>query len=102
MSKEPQPAKHPTASAPARPAKDSDGPQEQPPISQADLDMDLPKISREDAEQLLRAGHRLRRRGDKPANWIAMTRHGPDLGLTVAATQDVLDLTLSEDLVLAE
>lgn len=95
-----QPTKtQPAAAAPGRSSASAAPPG---PPSQAELDKDLPAIAREEAEQLLRAGHRLRRRGDDPANWIAMTRHGPDLGLTVAATEAVLDHTLSADLVLAE
>jgi hypothetical protein len=72
------------------------------PENQADKDKDLEPLKRDDAEALLRSGHRLRRKGDDPTNWIAMTRHGNDMGITVAATPDALDHFLSEDLVLAE
>jgi hypothetical protein len=70
--------------------------------SQEEKDADKEPLKREEAEQLLRSGHRLRRKGDDPRNWIAMTRHGPDLGITMAATDLALDHFLGEDLILAD
>jgi hypothetical protein len=94
------------ADAKAKAAKDDPSkPQPAQPESektQAEKDADREPLAKEQAEQLLRNGHRLRRKGDDPANWVAMTRHGSDLGITVAATQEAIDHFLSEDLILAE
>jgi hypothetical protein len=81
-------------------ADDPNAPQEQP--SQAELDQDKPTLKKEDAEQLLRSGTKLRRKGDDPANWISMTRHGTDLVIALAATPETIEHFLAEEYILAD
>lgn len=95
-----------TESAGENPAPDEQKPPAEPPAppppTQAELDAQKEPLSREEALNLLRAGHRLRRKGDDSSHWIAMTRHGADLGLTIAATKEALDDALAHDLLVAE
>jgi len=90
-----------------RTAGENPTPEEQPPAdepsppTQAEKDEGLLPLKREDAEQLLRSGHRLRRIGDDPANWVTMTRHADDYVLAFAATKEAIDDVLSHDLTLA-
>jgi hypothetical protein len=83
-------------------AERASAPQEEEPVDQAELDKDKPTLKREEAEQLLRSGTRLRRRGDPAANWISMTRHGPDLVIAMNATPEMLDHFLSEEYITAD
>ncbi len=91
--------------APSR-KSDPDDPQDEKdpnaPPSQLELDESKPSLKPEEAAALLRAGHRLRKRGDDPANWIAMTRHQNDLVLSIPATPDALAGVLKEDLIIGE
>jgi hypothetical protein len=70
--------------------------------SQADLDADKEPLSKDEALQLLKAGHRLREKGQDPSHWIAMTRHGGDLAVSYAATEEEIEAALGDDLILAE
>lgn len=73
------------------------------PKTQAELDEDKPPLSKDEAIALLKAGHRLRIKGDDPTNWLAMTRHGGDLVVSYPATDEAVDEALaSGDFILAE
>lgn len=72
------------------------------PPSQADLDTNTPALDPKEAEQLLRAGHRLRVKGDDPANWVSMTRQSGDMTIAFNATPDKLQQILSQPLILAD
>lgn len=83
-------------------ASDPDAPPAEAP-TQADLDADKAPLARDQAEQLLRAGHRLRIKGDDPANWVTMTRHAGDLCIAYPALPEALDELLGRgDLILAD
>jgi hypothetical protein len=99
---QPDPRHRTGQSSAERGQPDPNVPQEQEPPDQAELDKDKPTLKKEEAEQLLRGGHKLRRRGDPPANWISMTRHGPDLVIAMAATPETIDHFLAEEYILAE
>jgi hypothetical protein len=74
-----------------------------PPLTQAEKDADIPPLSKEEALQLLKAGHRLRVKGGDPAEWIAMTRHAGELAISFPATESAVDYELSSsELILAE
>jgi hypothetical protein len=71
--------------------------------TQADLDADKEPLAPDEAERLLRAGHRLRRKGDDPANWVTMSRHAGELVLATAASEELVRQTVNVgDLILAD
>lgn len=74
--------------------------------SQAELDKDIPPVKPDEAEALLKAGHRLRKRGDDPqTQWIAITRQKGDLVICFPATEDNIKDYIDkagDDLILAE
>jgi hypothetical protein len=70
--------------------------------TQAELDADKTPLDPAEAEQLMRAGHRLRIKGEPPMNWICMTRHSGDLAISYAATDDNIKEALGHDLLLAD
>jgi hypothetical protein len=105
MAKTPQRSHHPQPRPPLRdyePEPQQPLPAEDAPPSQAELDADREPLSREEAEQLLRAGTRLRIKGEDPANWIAMSRHSGDLAVAYAATPEAIDVALSHELLVAD
>lgn len=55
--------------------------------TQAEKDAGRIPLSEEEALQLLKAGHRLRHKGDDPSNWVGMSRHGGELAVSFAATE---------------
>lgn len=92
MAKKPRTPDDPTAS------EDQDLPP-----TQDELDQDIPPLPRDQAEQLLRAGHRLRIKGDDPKLWVTMTRHAGDLCIAYPALPEALDDLLGRgDLILAD
>jgi hypothetical protein len=73
-----------------------------PAPTQAEKDADKEPLDSQQAEQLMRAGHRLRIKGEPPSNWICMTRHSGDLAISYAATDDNIKEALGHDLLLAD
>ena len=57
-------------------------------------------VDKAEVEQLLRAGHRMHRKGDDPKNWVTMARVGGELAIAFALTDEMLHDLLGEDLVL--
>lgn len=73
------------------------------PPTQDEIDQDKAPLPRDQAEQLLRAGHRLRIKGDDPKLWVTMTRHAGDLCIAYPALPEALDDLLGRgDLILAD
>ncbi len=71
--------------------------------TQAELDADRSPLTKVEAEALLRAGHRLRIKGDSPLNWVSMTRHAGAMAISYNATpQAIADLLDDKDLILAD
>ena len=73
-----------------------------PEPTQAEKDKDRQPLTKEEAEQLLRAGTRLRIKGEDPANWIAMSRHSGDMAISYAATAEAIEEALSHELLVAD
>jgi hypothetical protein len=95
--------KHRTGQSSAeRAGRDPNAPQPDEPVDQAELDKDKKTLKKEEAEQLLRSGTRLRRRGDPPENWISMTRHGSDMVIAMNATPEMLEHFLTEEYITAD
>ena len=89
------------AAKPAAPAPDD--PDAKPPEpTQAEKDKDRPPLAKDEAEQLLRAGTRLRIKGEDPSNWIAMSRHSGDMAISYAATAEAIEEALSHELLVAD
>lgn len=65
--------------------------------TQAELDADIPPLSKDEALQLLKAGHRLRVKGEDPSQWIAMTRHAGELAISFPATAEAIDEELNSN-----
>jgi hypothetical protein len=99
---QPDPRRQTGQSSAERAGRDPNQPQDEEPVDQAELDKDKPTLKKEEAEQLLRSGTRLRRRGDPPANWISMTRHGNDMVIAMNATPEMLDHFLAEEYITAD
>jgi hypothetical protein len=99
---QPDPKYRTGKSSAERAESDPNLPQEPEPVDQAELDADKPTLTKEEAEQLLRGGHKLRRKGDPVESWISMTRHGDDLVIALAATPETIEHFLSEEYILAE
>jgi hypothetical protein len=89
-------------SDPSAQASAGDDSADQSAPSQAELDADREPLKPEEAEQLLRAGHRLRIKGDDPANWVTISRHAGDLVVSFAATAERIKDITSQPLLLAE
>jgi hypothetical protein len=71
--------------------------------TQAELDRDKKPLDKVEAEQLLRAGHRLRIKGASPLNWVAMTRHADQMAISYNATPEAVEKLLnSGDLINAD
>lgn len=107
----PQPKEPDLAKKPRAPSDETDQDAGDPtasegqtlPPTQDDIDQDKAPLARDQAEQLLRAGHRLRIKGDDPANWVTMTRHAGDLCIAYPALPEALDDLLGRgDLILAD
>jgi len=75
---------------------------QEPPPNQAEIDRDREPLDKAEAEQLLRAGTRLRIKGEDPANWIAMSRHGGDMVISYAATPEAIEEALENELIVAD
>jgi hypothetical protein len=73
-----------------------------PAPTQAELDADKQPLDPAEAEQLMRAGHRLRVKGQPPSEWICMTRHSGDLAISFAATDDKIKDVVAQELLLAD
>jgi hypothetical protein len=107
MAKTPQRSHHAHPQPARRPDRDYEPPQAQAPAedappTQAELDRDREPLSPDEAEQLLRAGTRLRIKGEDPANWIAMSRHSGDLAVAYAATPEAIEVALNHELLVAD
>jgi hypothetical protein len=59
-------------------------------------------VAPEEAAQLFRAGHRLKKRGDPPENWFAAFRLHNTLVICYPVTEDIEKQVLEQDLVLAD
>lgn len=71
--------------------------------TQAELDADKEPLSKDEALQLLKAGHRLRVKGEDPSQWIAMTRHAGELAISFPATDEAIDEELgANEFILAD
>lgn len=71
--------------------------------TQAELDANKVPLSKDEAEALLRAGHRLRIKGDSPLNWVSMTRHAGAMAISYNATPEAIaDLLDDKELILAD
>jgi hypothetical protein len=102
MAKNPRNQDHDSNLPAGQPPADDGGADPAHVPTQEEKDADKPPFSKEEAEQLLRSGHRLRVKGTDPSNWIAMSRHGGDMAVSYAATDDELDVVLSQALILAD
>lgn len=80
---------------PDQPPPDKPGPPDKPP--------DEPQpLEREQAEQLMRAGHRLYRIGDPKEKWFTGTRYMNQLVVSQPLTQELEDELFSKPVALAE
>ncbi len=106
MTKAPSKAKNHDHDEPDEPnGGQTDPPPYDPPAAeptQEELDKAKPSLSPQEAEQLLRAGHRLRKRGDDPKHWIAMTRHDGEMAIAIAASPEAIASFLDADLIISE
>jgi hypothetical protein len=85
------------------PPREPDAPPADAPPTQAELDEAKEPLKREEAEQLIRAGTKLRHKGADPQEWFSMTRIGDALAIAFHATPAAIDQLLDQDdLIVAE
>lgn len=104
MAKPPQrhPEPHHQSRDEREPAPKGQAAREPAPPTQAEIDKDRKPLDKAEAEQLLRAGTRLRIKGEDPANWIAMSRHAGDMVISYAATPEAIEEALDHELIVAD
>ncbi len=96
----PAPERHPAEPAPATPGV-AQGDQQAPPPTEPPPPPDVP-VSKDEAVQLFRSGHKLRKAGDPPEKWFQASRIAGVLVLCIPVDADVEESVLGQDLVLAD
>lgn len=91
---------HPTSQAKAQPPAD-EAPQ-QAPASAEEKPPEEKVVPKEEVRSLFEGGHRLKKKGAKPEEWIAATRLHNTLCLAQPLTKDLEDKVLGEELVLVQ
>ena len=92
---------HPAAPPPATPGVAQPDQQEANQPAEPPAKPERP-VAKEEAGQLLRAGHRLRKKGDAPEQWFAATRLFGQLCIVRPLDEATEKEALDEDLVLGD
>jgi hypothetical protein len=98
----PEPPRHPAQPPPARPGVPQRDLQPQPDDPDAKPPPEERAVDPNEALQLFRSGHRLKKRGDPPENWFAAFRLHNTLVICYPVTEDIEKQVLEQDLVLAD
>jgi hypothetical protein len=96
----PAPASHPAQPPPARPGVAQPDQQPKPDDPDAKPPAEEKVLEKEEALQLFRAGHRLKKKGDPPEKWLAATRIGGHLVICYPVDEEIEKTVLGQQLVL--
>jgi hypothetical protein len=97
-----EPPRHPAQPPPARPGVPQRDLQPQPDDPNAKPPPEERAVAPEEALQLFRAGHRLKKRGDPPDKWFAAFRLHNTLVICYPVDEEIEKHVLDQDLVLAD
>jgi hypothetical protein len=96
----PAPPPHPAQPPPATPGVAQPDLQPKAQAAEGEKPLEEKVLEKEEALQLFRAGHRLKKKGDPPEKWLAATRIGGHLVICYPVDEEIEKTVLGQQLVL--